>query len=46
MTEATPLDPAVAEALAQLRGYRLPETTRFAHKAAGGAEILIGGMGD
>lgn len=25
MTEATPLDPAVAEALAQLRGYRLPE---------------------
>ena len=24
------------------RGYRLPETTRYAHKAAGGAKIAIG----
>lgn len=39
------LGTAVELVLRCTRGYRLPETTRFAHKAAGGAEIVIGTAG-
>ena len=40
------LSTAVHVVLRCTRGYRLPETTRYAHKAAGGAEIVIGTAGD
>jgi deoxyribonuclease V len=36
------LSTAIALVLQCTRGYRLPETTRYAHKVAGGAELRLG----
>ena len=37
----TDLDTAVDLVLRSTRGYRLPETTRYAHKMAGGADLKL-----
>jgi deoxyribonuclease V len=37
------LPTAIGFVLRCTRGYRLPETTRYAHKAAGGAKLPLGG---
>ncbi len=36
------LPTAVSFVLQSIRGYRLPETTRYAHKVAGGAQLQLG----